>query len=176
GIPASLLMSIVRANFVYTIRKEKDILKTIRYLNDLIAETTEPNLYVTSFTCSIDTEKKLMQYLNCGHNPSIIIRNGKAIELTEGDTVLGMFSGSEFNIREESLENADIIILYTDGVIEAENNDEEQFSIERLKNVVIKNSDKDPDSIKKEIMGELTEFTGSDHFTDDITFVIIRIS
>ena len=176
GIPASLLMSIVRANFVYTIRKKKDILKTIRYLNDLIAETTEPNLYVTSFTCSIDTDKMLMQYLNCGHNPSLIIRNGKAIELTEGDTVLGMFTGAEFNVREEALENGDIIILYTDGVIEAENNDEEQFSIERLKSVVIKNSSKNPELIKDEIMRELKEFTGFDYFTDDITFVLIRVT
>ncbi len=176
GIPASLLMSIVRANFVYTIRKEKNILNTVRYLNDLIAETTEPNLYVTSFTCSIDTDKKLMKYLNCGHNPSLIIRKGQAMELTEGDTVLGMFTGSEFNIREESLKKNDIIVLYTDGVIEAENSDDEQFSLERLKNVVINNSEKDTDLIKKEIMDELMEFNGSDRFTDDITFILIKVN
>lgn len=176
GIPASLLMSIVRANFVYTIRKEKDILRTIKYLNDLIAETTEPNLFVTSFTCTIDTEKKTMQYLNCGHNPSVIIRDRKAIELTEGDTVIGMFQGAEFNLREKSLEAGDIIALYTDGVIEAENSNDEQYSLERLNNTIIKHCDKDTEIIKREVMDELKEFTGSDHFTDDITFILIRVT
>ena len=117
-----------------------------------------------------------MKYLNCGHNPSLIIRKGQAMELTEGDTVLGMFSGAEFKIREESLKKNDIIVLYTDGVIEAENNDDEQFSLERLKSVVINNAEKDTDLIKKEIMDELMEFNGSDRFTDDITFVLIKVN
>ncbi len=176
GIPASLLMSIVRTNFVYTIGKEKNILKTIQYLNDLIAETTEPNLYVTSFTCSIDTENMIMKYLNCGHIPSLLVRDGSAIELTEGDTVLGMFAKSEFKIREEKLKKGDIIVLYTDGVIEAENIDNEQFSIDRLKKALIKHSGKDTEIIKNKIMEELKEFTESNQFVDDITFVIFRIS
>jgi len=176
GIPASLLMSIVRANFVYSIKKEQDILSTIKYMNDLIAETTEPNLYVTSFTCMIDAEKKVMQYMNCGHNPSVIIRNGKAIELTEGDTVIGMFSAAELNIRETDLKSGDIITLYTDGVIEAENSEEEQFSLERLENLIIKHSGKDPEMIKKEIVDELKAFTGSENFVDDITFILIKVS
>ncbi len=175
GIPASLLMSIVRSNFVYSIKKEQDILSTIKSLNDLIAETTEPNLYVTSFTCMIDSEKKIMQYLNCGHNPSVIIRNGKAIELTEGDTVIGMFSGAELKIREIGLKKGDIIVLYTDGVIEAENGEEEQFSLERLENLIIEHSGKDPEIIKKEIMNDLQAFSGSENFVDDITFIIIKV-
>ncbi len=176
GIPASLLMSIVRANFVYTIGKEKDILPTMNYLNDLIAETTEPNLYVTSFTCKIDSDKKILYYLNCGHNPSFIIRKGKAIELTEGDTVIGMFLCADLNIREVDLKSGDIIALYTDGVIEAENIEDEQFSLERLKNLVIEHSDSDPEIIKDKIMDNLKDFTGSENFIDDITFILIKVS
>jgi len=175
GIPASLLMSIVRTGFVYSIKKGKEILKTVLHLNDLVSETTDPNLYVTSFTCSINTKTKVMQYLNCGHNPSLIIRKGIALELSEGDMVLGMFPGAEFNLREEKIESGDIIVLYTDGVIEAENANEKQFSIERLKKLVIKYSNENTEIIKKKIMKELTEFTKSDYFIDDITFVLIKI-
>ncbi len=176
GIPASLLMSIVRTSFVYSIRKKKEILKTIFHINDLVSETTDPNLYVTSFTCSINTKTKVMKYLNCGHNPSLIIRNGTATELSDGDTVLGMFSGAEFNLREEIIMKDDIIVLYTDGVIEAENSDEEQFSLEKLKRLIIKHSFENTENIKEKIMGELKDFTESNHFTDDITFIIIKIT
>ena len=148
----------------------------MNYLNDLIAETTEPNLYVTSFTCKIDTENKILHYLNCGHNPSVIIRNGKAIELTEGDTVIGMFPGADLSIREVDLKSGDILTLYTDGVIEAENIKEKQFSLERLEKLIIENSDSDPEIIKDKIMKEMRTFTGSENFVDDITFILIKVS
>ncbi len=175
GIPASLLMSIVRTNFIYTIRKEKEILKTITFLNELIAETTEPNLYVTSFTCSINPSKRKMKYVNCGHNPTIIIRGMKPIELTEGDTVLGMFKESRFNLRSINLKKDDIIVMYTDGVIEAENSSGEQFSSERLTSIISKNSNENSEEIKNILMEELKKFTGTDQFVDDITFIIIKI-
>ncbi|MEN8152756.1 MAG: GAF domain-containing SpoIIE family protein phosphatase [Acidobacteriota bacterium] len=176
GIPASLLMSIVRTNFVYRIKRDKDIQKTIGYLNNLIAETTEPNLYVTSFTCLIDSEKKTLDYLNCGHTPSLLVRGKKQIEISEGDTVLGMFPGVEFNLRSMDLKKNDIIVLYTDGVVEAENEKEEQFSFERLKQIVTQNSSSDTEKIKDIIITELKEFVKKESFTDDITFIVIKIT
>lgn len=175
GIPASLLMSIVRTNFIYRIKKDKDIQKTIGYLNNLIAETTEPNLYVTSFTCMIDSEERTLKYLNCGHIPTFIVRGKKSIELCEGDTVLGMFQGVKFNLRSIDLKKNDIIVLYTDGVVEAENEKEEQFSLEKLKQIVTLNSSSDTEKIKDIIIMELKEFEAKESFTDDITFIVIKI-
>jgi len=176
GIPASLLMSIVRSNFVYSIGKERDILATLNALNNLVAETTEPNLYVTSFTCRIDTGAGVMHYLNCGHVPTMIIRKDKAIELTEGDTVIGMFPNAPLQIRTADLKKGDIIVLYTDGVIEAENSDEDQFSLDRLKKQIIRHRDSDPEFIREKIMEDLKSYTGTSIFNDDITFILIKVS
>jgi len=74
------------------------------------------------------------------------------------------------------VKKGDIIALYTDGVIEAENSGEEPFSLERLESIIINHADKDPETIKSEIMSELRSFNGSDNFTDDITFILIKVS
>jgi len=175
GVPASLLMAIFRTNFTYLIKKNGDILKTISEINKLIAETTDPNLYVTSFTATVDTDKMIMTYINSGHNSPFIIRGSDIVYLDEGTLVLGMFPEVLYECKEINLAKNDIIILYTDGVIEAENKNDEQFSLEKLIEIIRRNKEKETKMIKKEVIRELKEFTGGEYFTDDVTFMIIKL-
>ncbi len=174
GVPASLLMAIFRTNFTYLTNKNKNILKTITELNELISKTTDPNLYVTSFTAVIDTNKKCIKYINSGHNAPFIIREDKAISLDEGTLVLGMFPDVPYEIHNKELINGDIIVLYTDGVIESENSSEEEFSIELLIDIVKQNRELSAEKIKEVIISELKNFTKKASFIDDVTFMIIK--
>ncbi len=175
GIPASLIMAVFSANFRYRIKKDKDMLVTINHLNNLLAETTDLSQFVTSFTCSVNLEHMKLRYINCGHHPPLLVRKGQLLELSEGETALGLFPGLERTSTEIGIEKGDLVMLYTDGIIEAESPANEQFTCPRLKNFISTHSLLPVDTIKEELILELKKFVAADHFQDDVTFIIIKI-
>jgi sigma-B regulation protein RsbU (phosphoserine phosphatase) len=176
GIPASLLMSIFRANFVYGIRRNQDILTTINHLNNLIAETTDTNLYVTSFTGMINLKKQRMRWINSGHNPTFIIRKKEVIQLKDGGPVLGMFADISIQETEIGIQKDDFIVMYTDGVTESEDAEGNQFELPRLIEFVEKHRHLNIGQVKDKLVEELKNHVGVDEFDDDVTFIMIRIT
>jgi sigma-B regulation protein RsbU (phosphoserine phosphatase) len=174
GIPASLLMSIFRANFTYRIKKDKDIVVTLDHLNSMIVETTEANHYVTSFTCKYNFKKRLLEYINAGHNPPFLFRDDKVIELKDGSFAVGMFPGVSYTTAAIDIKEKDMLVLYTDGLIEAENCEGEDFSYDRFKKFFKANKRLDVETLKEKLIAELKTFAGRKDFEDDITFMIIK--
>jgi sigma-B regulation protein RsbU (phosphoserine phosphatase) len=117
----------------------------------------------------------VMRYINSGHNSPFIIRGKEIIFLDEGTLVLGMFPEVIYEYKEQKLRKNDIIVLYTDGVIEAENKSGEQYSLERLIEIIKRNKENDANIMKDTVIKELKNFTGIEHFTDDVTFMIIKL-
>jgi sigma-B regulation protein RsbU (phosphoserine phosphatase) len=175
GIPASLPMSIFSANFRYRIKKDNDMLTTINHLDNLLAETTDASQFVTSFTFCVNIEGRELKYFNCGHHPTFIFRKDQIIELTEGEVPLGLFPDLPRTITKVNIKKNDLAILYTDGIIEAETPQGEQFYYDRLKRCMKTNKHLPAESIKEKLILELKEFVNADHFDDDVTFVIIKI-
>ncbi|MGD2087846.1 MAG: SpoIIE family protein phosphatase [Candidatus Aminicenantes bacterium] len=175
GIPASLPMSIFSANFKYRVKKDKDMLTTINHLDNLLAETTDASQFVTSFTCCVNIKDRKLKYFNCGHNPPLLFRKDRIIELKEGEAPLGLFPDLPRTVATVNIEKNDLVILYTDGIIEAENPQGEQFDYHRLKNCLKTNQYLPAESIKEKLIRELKEFVNKDHFHDDVTLVIIEI-
>jgi sigma-B regulation protein RsbU (phosphoserine phosphatase) len=176
GIPASLPMSVFSANFRYRIKKDKNILITINHLNNLLAETTDLGQYVTSFTCFVDPVKMKIGYINAGHHPPFLYRGDRLIELDEGETVLGLFPDIPRRIVEEDLKKNDLLVLFTDGIIEAENPNRKQFSKKRFKDFMEHNKQLDVNLIKEKLIQELKQYVNSDYFEDDVTFIFIKIT
>lgn len=176
GIPASLPMSILSANFRYRLKKDKNILITINHLNNLLAETTDLGQYVTSFTCFVDPVKMKIGYINAGHHPPFLFRGDRLIELAEGETVLGLFPDIPRKIVEENLKKNDLLVLFTDGIIEAENPNRKQFSKQRFIDFIECNKQLDVNMIKEKLIQELKQYVKSDYFEDDVTFVFIKIT
>lgn len=175
GIPASLPMSIFSANFRYRIKKDKDMLTTINHLDNLLAETTDASQFVTSFTCCINIKDRKLKYFNCGHHPTFIFRKDQIIELKEGEAPLGLFPDLQRTITKVNIEKNDLVLLYTDGIIEAENPRGEQFYYDRLKDCMRTNKHLPAESIKEKLIRQLKEYVNADHFDDDVTFLIIKI-
>jgi sigma-B regulation protein RsbU (phosphoserine phosphatase) len=175
GIPASLPMSIFSANFRYRVKKDQDMLTTINHLDNLLAETTDASQFVTSFTCCVNITDRELKYFNCGHNPPFLFRNDQIIELKEGEAPLGLFPDLPRTITKVNIEKNDLVILYTDGIIEAENPQGEQFYYDRLINCMKTNKHLAAESIKEKLIRQLKEFVNTDHFDDDVTFLIIKI-
>lgn len=175
GVSAALLMSIFSASFKFRIKKDPDIVSTINHLNNLIAETTDPNQYVTSFTCRLDSRRKILHYVNCGHCPPILIRSDDAIELSRGSFPLGMFPDTRFQVNEMALQPQDVIIFYTDGITEAENPAAEDFSKQRLIEFLQAHRHLAADGIKGKLISDLNKHVKKNTFEDDITFILVKI-
>jgi sigma-B regulation protein RsbU (phosphoserine phosphatase) len=175
GIPASLLMSTFRANFVYYIKKAKNMVEVIGHLNNLIAETTDANHFVTSFTCRLDRENMKLIYVNAGHNAPFIVREEEVLKLEKGSLVVGLFQGVSYEEVEVDLRAGDLLVLYTDGIVEAENTEEAEYSLDRLTGFIKTHRQAGAEELKMMLIGELSGFVGKKIFKDDVTFILIKV-
>ena len=174
GVPASLLMAIFRSNFVFQLRQGNDISATIIHLNRLIAETTEPNLFVTSFTAKLDCEAGILTYINAGHPPPLVVRGMELLPLDAGGMVVGMFADVEYTVSRFAMRPGDVLVFYTDGVIEAENEKEEEYSLARLGAAVTERRDLPAAVIQAALIEDLRNFCLRPDFSDDITLMVVK--
>lgn len=174
GIPASLLMAIFRTNFVYRIRRDRNLRVTLSHLNNLIAETTDSSMFVTSFTSLIDLGKRKISFINAGHPPPLVVRGGRTFELGEHALVIGLFPDVDFPVCDMDLISKDLILFYTDGLVEAENSRGEPFGMARLQEFLLARTDDPAEKIKEELVGHLRAFAGRDHFEDDVTLILVK--
>jgi len=174
GVPASLLMAIFRSNFVFHLRHDGDIASTISHLNRLIAETTDPNLYVTSFTAKLDCRTGILTYINAGHPLPLVVRGKELLPLESGSTVVGMFADIEYPVSRFTMQPGDRLIMYTDGVIEAENEDGEEYSLARLSAAVTARRDLPAAAMQAALIEDLRNFCRRRDFSDDVTLMVVK--
>jgi sigma-B regulation protein RsbU (phosphoserine phosphatase) len=166
--------SVLRAQ-VHTISSAKDILTVLNEL--LYDDLTAAELFITMFYLKYDTRSRLATYANAGHNPPIISRAGaeNCINLDAEGMILGIKDTVAFEEKTIFLERGDILLLYTDGIIEAQNEAEELFGTERLCSLIAEHREKPPEDIIDAVMQEVAQFAGSEGVQDDISMVIMKI-
>jgi sigma-B regulation protein RsbU (phosphoserine phosphatase) len=174
GIPASLLMAIFRSNFVFQLRRGGDITATISHLNRLIAETTEANLFVTSFTAKLDCATGTLSYINAGHPLPLVLRGMEFLPLEAGSMVVGMFADAEYPVSLFAMQPGDLLVLYTDGVIEAENGNGEEYSLAQMEAVVVERRDLPAAAIQAALIEDLRSFCRCRDFSDDVTLMVVK--
>jgi phosphoserine phosphatase RsbU/P len=144
-------------------------------LNRQLYANTAPEKYATFFFGVYDSASTTLTYTNAGHLPPMILRTNGAVELLEvTGTVVGAFPGSAYLEQRVDLALGDILVAYTDGIVEPENVYGEAFGEDRLKDILVKHSRTDSTELITRIMEAVTEWTGSSELFDDMTMVIAR--
>ncbi|HAA19926.1 MAG TPA: hypothetical protein DCP28_14605 [Cytophagales bacterium] len=178
GIPAALLMSNFQASLRTLAKKTDDLVEMVETLNHQTYDSARGDNFITVFLCLYDPSNCTLSYINAGHNPPIFIQEGKGQLLESGTTILGAFKSLPF-ISPGFLENADssLLALYTDGVTEIENAEEEQFGPERLQQLLEEQEgESNLGTLNDRLMEALDAFREDMPYNDDITLVTCRIT
>jgi len=176
GIPASLLMANLQAFIKLIIQQEFELDKATATINDLLTQNTSDGRFITFFWGIMDEKEKSFTYVNAGHNPPILIRNGKIIRLSEGGIILGVMKTIiPYNKNKISLQSGDTIVLFTDGVSEAMNTNSEEFGEDKLEDLCKNLSTLSAQTALESIRKEVESFTDGAPQSDDLTLMVIKI-
>ena len=177
GIPAALFMAlsriVVRVNATWYATKPG---AAIRDANTIISNDSRSGMFVTLFYGLLDSKARSISYVNAGHNPPLLFRisDRSFTELEATGIAMGAMSDAEYTEGHATLSPGDILVLYTDGITEAENARLEMFGTDRLMDVVRASKDLSAQEISQEILGAVKAFTGEHPQSDDITLMVIR--
>jgi sigma-B regulation protein RsbU (phosphoserine phosphatase) len=144
--------------------------------NHLICADSTINMPVTAFYGVIDPQNDQFIYVNAGHNPPLLYRNGEhqPIELTRTGMLLGFLEDALYEQSAVTIHSGDFVVLYTDGVSDATNVDQESFGTIRLKNAINNNRGGSAGQILSGIEKSVRDFIGSAAPYDDITLIVLR--
>jgi sigma-B regulation protein RsbU (phosphoserine phosphatase) len=175
GVPASLLMANLQAFLKTICRHGLAIDEATGLINDLVSENTADGRFITFFWGILNDNERKFNYVNAGHNPPLLIRDGKITKLDKGGIILGvMKTNFPYVSGEVVLKKNDAVVMFTDGVSEAMNKKGEEFSDERLEEIAGKAFHKSSELILEEIRQEVLNFTSGAVQSDDITLMVIK--
>ena len=177
GIAAAFLALIIKIELINAIAMTDETNSVLMRLHNVVSQYTVNSNYATAFYCIINNETKEMQFCCAGHPPPILYRSkdDTMIELRTKGILLGLFSSIKLEEKTILLESGDRLIFYTDGIIESFNEKNEIFGEDRFAALIKNNASLKPEKLSEKIIQEITEFTGSDDFEDDITLLVVDI-
>jgi phosphoserine phosphatase RsbU/P len=174
GFSAALLMASLRAALRAQVKNRIPAEETISLLNDVLVDDSPSNRFVTMLYGQLDTRDRTFTYVNAGHNPPFYFDGGSFSELTEGGAILGFQKGLPFTTGTVRLEPGSTLVMFTDGVVEAQNQAEEMFGEDRLKSVIQHERSGGAESLLSAIRAAVLSFSGKAPQYDDLTLVVLR--
>jgi sigma-B regulation protein RsbU (phosphoserine phosphatase) len=176
GISAALFMALSRTLLHVSGGAVPDPTAAIRQANRWIYEDGRSSMFVTVFFGVLDPEKMQFTYVNAGHNPPLLVRDGSVHELSGSRGIaLGVVPDVTIAATALDLRHGDLLVLYTDGVTEAFNDRDEAFGEERLREFLYANRDKPARALLEALVAEIRQFTGTAPQSDDITLAVVKV-
>lgn len=175
GVPAALLMAFLRASLRAAIHVGYAPQVTLAKINNLVGESVESSQYITAFYGVLDATNHTLAYANAGHNPPLLMNSdGTAQFMERGELPLGMFRGARYYEYFQQIEPGQTLVLYTDGVTEAADEDGAEYGRVRLEQIVREGRDLTARELIAHIYADVLRWTGGHGANDDITFVIVK--
>ncbi|MFN2515571.1 MAG: PP2C family protein-serine/threonine phosphatase [Pyrinomonadaceae bacterium] len=175
GVPAALLMAFLRASLRAATHIGYSPHISMAKVNYLLWESIERNQFVTAFYGILDVTNKTLSYTNAGHNPPLLLdKDGNAEFIERGSLPLGMFRDTRYHEYYLTTQPGEVLVLYTDGVTEAQNPQGEEFGRERLAEAVKANRHLGARDLITAVQKVVIDWTDGRGATDDVTFFVIK--
>ncbi|MBI2270043.1 MAG: PP2C family protein-serine/threonine phosphatase [Bacteroidetes bacterium] len=175
GVAAALLMSNFQANLRVLLHLHKSLVDLIRELNKKVMANAKGEKFITFFIAKYNVKSRTLHYVNAGHNPPILVNGTNTMQLRMGCTGLGMLDDI-MSIKEGvvHVNPRDLVICYTDGVVELEDENGGEFGIKTLNDLLLNFSSIGMGDLNKRILHELTAHKGKMPYVDDIALFSCR--
>ena len=176
GIPAAIMMSLFRAS----VRAYADagggkaVEKIVTKLNKTACRECRDGEFVSLFYAIIDAGGGAVTYCNCGHEPTILIRDGQTMELENGGLVLGIDREAEYDIETINLKDSDCLLFYTDGLIDAQNFDGKLWGRGKLLETAKMFTADSANHMVKNILRYRRRFVGLVRQFDDTSIIVVK--
>jgi sigma-B regulation protein RsbU (phosphoserine phosphatase) len=175
GIPAAILMANLQASLRGQAKLDRSCKDCVSFTNDILYHNTAPNKFATLFYGILNNETCEITYCNAGHNePFLFSKENNLTKLSGGGLVAGIMPSYPFEETKFSMLPGELLVLFSDGITEAMNRDEEEFNEDRLKEVIVKHKAELPENLLEIIFKEVQKFCGNTAQMDDMTVVIIK--
>jgi sigma-B regulation protein RsbU (phosphoserine phosphatase) len=175
GVGPALLM----ANLQAALRSISDVglplADMITRINHLVYANTSSEFFITLFAAVFDPSTGELEWVNAGHNPPILRKaSGDILMLWDGGLLLGVSEGADYRSGRIVLERGDVLAVYSDGLTEAMDGDEEEYGEDRLVSVLRRTVDRDACGIVGDLVEDVKRFHGEEAFSDDFTLMVVR--
>ena len=175
GISAALLMANFQASLRAWAAVEDDLTNIVERLNQIVLKNTKGERFITLFVAKYNEHTRKLNFINAGHNPSILFSDGEAIPLKLGTTMIGAFDELPFlNQGEVDVEPGSLIFNYTDGLMDYDVPTQKTWDEDKLLDFVISNGNLSPDKFNQTLLDHLNLIVKGKPI-DDITLLTIRI-
>ena len=176
GVGAALYMAATKGALQAEARRELSPADVLRRTNNaLTADFARSDVFATAFFARFETGGRRLIFANGGHNPALLLRAGGEIEsLRRGGAALGVLPDMEYEESALTIATGDLLVIYTDGLVEARDEAREFFGVERLVDVVRRCADETASVIRDRLLEELIRHCGEDRPQDDVTLIVIR--
>lgn len=176
GVGAALLMMNIQASLRTRLALGQDLASIAREL-DLEIETNTPGpVYATLFVGVFNPTTRELLYVNAGHNPQYVLRRGGGLESMESTGLpIGLLAGYGYTQKTVQLHAGDLLFFYTDGCVEAENNHDEMFGVERMEKLLTSGPVASADDVLIRIESEIAKFRAGRDLSDDATMMVVNV-
>ena len=166
----TVLRAAVRAHWT-----EESLADAVARINRTVSQNVPSNKFVTFFVARLDPGSGQLTYVNAGHNPPLLIRDGAEVELLqEGGIVLGLFEGVPYEAGQVEMRPGDTLLAYSDGVTETWSPEGDEFGEDKLSALAVDRRRLAPQALQDEILREIERFEAGARATDDRTLVVLR--
>jgi sigma-B regulation protein RsbU (phosphoserine phosphatase) len=148
--------------------------RLVSQLNHQLHASTSPEKYSTFFFGLYDDREGSMIYTNAGHLPPVLFRDGSVTDLDINGMVIGAFPFAQYGETRIQLRSRDLLVCYTDGISEPENEFGEMFGTQRLIEVIERNLHRSDEEIVECVTAAVRDWTGSSDLQDDMTILLAR--
>jgi sigma-B regulation protein RsbU (phosphoserine phosphatase) len=175
GVPAALIMSNLQATLHAMMTADVPFEQIVARINNSVHRNTSFDKFITSFFALFDGQTATLTTINAGHNPPYLFHADGSFEtLNEGGLLLGMFPNAPYKSETRQLRNGDWVVMYTDGVSEAMNAQDEEFGEKRIEEIIRANLNGSAAGMIEAISNAVKDFTAGMPQSDDITLVVLR--
>jgi serine phosphatase RsbU (regulator of sigma subunit) len=177
GVAAALLMSATAAAVQLETNEPRKLCEVASHLNKELYALQDDGRFVTVLLGELDPRNGKLKYINCGHNPALLVRadGGEAVWLDASWTPVGMSPEMECSLEEITLAPGDIMVWYTDGLTDASDRGANEFGTKRLLESVRQHSSGSAREICDQLWRDVAAFTQRDSLDDDLTLMVIKM-